>query len=305
MGSIYIKELESKPYACCNLCSAAKESVFYELKFSKREPIQCELLDENLLLYLQKGEVLINYGVGKSAHLGPNQLFLFPKGLHAVCTPAADTCAVICIVKGTNLKVCDSYSQGMLEKQMNALHDTLHRNKFLCALTCNDMIKQYFKTLEKAFSKGISCLHFQCIKREELFLYLHMCYSLEELVYFFYPIMNQGNDFQEFVVAHYRDIRDVKELAEKAHMSVSTFSRKFKDTFNDTAQHWLLARRAELVLYDIVRTNDTFTEIAERHHFSSPAYLSNFCKQRFGKTPATLRKNWGGSTSLQDIDGFL
>lgn len=249
--------------------------------------------------------MLINYGIGKSARLAANHLFLLPKKLEAVCTPANDARAIVCIVKGNDLKVCDSYSQGMLEKQMNALHDPLHRNKFLCQLTCEDMIVQYFRTLSKAFAKGICCLHYQCIKREELFLYLHMCYSLEQLVYFFYPIMNQDNDFQNFVVANYRDIRDVKELAEKAHMSVSTFSRKFKDTFNDTAQHWLLARRAELILYDIVRTNDSFKEIAERHNFSSSAYLSNFCKQRFGKTPATLRKNWGLGTELQDIDGFL
>ena len=300
-----LRSLNPSPMPAVTFAQRLKKVFFMNWSSRRENQFSVNCWMKIFYFIYKRGEVLINYGVGKSAHIGPNQLFLFPKGLHAMCTPAADTRAVICIVKGTNLKVCDSYSQGMLEKQMNALHDTLHRNKFLCALTCNDMIKQYFKTLEKAFSKGISCLHFQCIKREELFLYLHMCYSLEELVYFFYPIMNQGNDFQEFVVAHYRDIRDVKELAEKAHMSVSTFSRKFKDTFNDTAQHWLLARRAELVLYDIVRTNDTFTEIAERHNFSSPAYLSNFCKQRFGKTPATLRKNWGGSTSLQDIDGFL
>ena len=88
-------------------------------------------------------------------------------------------------------------------------------------------------------------------------------------------------------------------------MSVSTFSRKFKEAFNDTAQHWLLARKAEAVLYDIVHTNGSFKEIAERHSFSSPAYLSNFCKQHFGKTPATLRKHWGLDIKLQDFDESL
>lgn len=301
----YIKEFDSKPYACCHMCTVPKESIFYELDLKKEFSYNRKLQDETVLVYLQKGELLINYGVGKSARLSSNHLFLLPKNLQAVCVPSHDARAIACVLNGTDLKVCDSYSQGMLEKQMETLSDTLHRNKFLCSLICEDLLVQFFKTLTKAFSRGIACLHFQHIKRQELFLYLHMCYSLEELVYFFYPIMNYDNDFQEFVMANYHDIRDVKELAEKANMSVSTFSRKFKDTFNDTAQHWLLARRAEAVLYDIVRTNDTFTEIAERHSFSSPAYLSNFCKQRFGKTPATLRKHWGLHTDVKDIVDLL
>ncbi|EJX00522.1 transcriptional regulator, AraC family [gut metagenome] len=119
-----------------------------------------------------------------------------------------------------------------------------------------------------------------------------MSYSLQELAYFFFPLLNVHSDFQDFVYANYRDIHDVKELAEKANMSLSTFTRRFKDTFNDTAQNWLTARRAESVLYDIVKTGLTFTEIAEKHEFSSSAYLTFFCKQHFGKTPATLRKNW-------------
>lgn len=305
IGSNYLKELNSKPYACCSMCTVSKESIFYELELKKGYSYNRKLQDETVLVYLQKGELLINYGVGKIARLGPNQLFLLPKNLEAICTPAHDAHAVACILNSIDLKVCDSYSQGMLEKQMEALNDTLQRNKFLCSLACKDMLVQFFKTLTKAFAENIACLHFQHIKRQELFLYLHMCYSLKELVFFFYPIMNHGSDFQEFVMANYQDIRDVKELAEKANMSVSTFSRKFKDTFNDTAQHWLLARRAEAVLYDIVRTNDTFTEIAERHSFSSPAYLSNFCKQRFGKTPATLRKHWGLSTEIIDFIDFI
>ena len=31
----------------------------------------------------------------------------------------------------------------------------------------------------------------------------------------------------------------------------------------------------------------------------------NFCKQRFGKTPATLRKHWGLSTEIIDFIDFI
>lgn len=36
-GMNHIKELDSKPHACCNLCVASQESVFYELYLKKGE----------------------------------------------------------------------------------------------------------------------------------------------------------------------------------------------------------------------------------------------------------------------------
>ena len=45
-------------------------------------------------------------------------------------------------------------------------------------------------------------------------------------------------------------------------MSQSTFNRRFKETFNETAKNWLLLRKQEFVKRDIL-SNLSFSEIAE------------------------------------------
>ncbi len=87
-----------------------------------------------------------------------------------------------------------------------------------------------------------------------------------------------------------RTLFDVKEFAVRANMSLSTFNRRFKETFNDTAKNWLLLRKQEFVEHDITLSNLTFNEIAEKYSFSSTSYLVTFCKKYFGKTPNELRK---------------
>lgn len=98
-------------------------------------------------------------------------------------------------------------------------------------------------------------------------------------------------EFRDFIFENFRDTPDVNLLAEKANMGVRTFTRKFKETFLESPHKWILARKAEFIENDIVRSNLSFNEIANKYNFSSPAYLSNFCKKLWGKTPTDMRKH--------------
>ena len=132
--------------------------------------------------------------------------------------------------------------------------------------------------------------HYHQIKREELFMYLRAGYTKEELAMFFSPVLGKNLDFKDFVLTHYKQIFDVREFAQKANMSQSTFNRRFKESFNDTALKWLLARKSESILNDIVKSDLTFAEISEKYRFSSPSYFVTFCKKHYGKTAAVLRR---------------
>ena len=79
-----------------------------------------------------------------------------------------------------------------------------------------------------------------------------------------------------------RKIFDVKNFALQANMSQSTFNRRFKETFNETAKNWLLLRKQEFVKRDVALSNLSFSEIAEKYKFSSTSYLVTFCKKYFG-----------------------
>lgn len=152
------------------------------------------------------------------------------------------------------------YSLKQLEKFLPENLD----NRMFC-LPFDDRIRAFVNLTVMSLSAGLNCIHYHQIKREELFMYLRAGYTKEELAMFFSPVIGKDLDFKDFVLSHYKQIFDVKEFAEKANMSQSTFNRRFKESFNDTALQWLLARKSESILNDIVKSDLTFAEISENN----------------------------------------
>lgn len=136
---------------------------------------------------------------------------------------------------------------------------------------------------------GVNEANFHKLKREELFLYMRTFYSRKKLAFFFYPVLGCEVDFKDFVLTNYRSMKDVRQFAEAANMTLSTFNRHFKETFGDSAYQWMKANKAEMVRNSIVTTDANFTEIAHEYSFSSSAHLTSFCKKTFGQTPTELR----------------
>lgn len=124
-------------------------------------------------------------------------------------------------------------------------------------------LQSFFSLLVDCLKEGLGCIHYHQIKRDELFLYLRAGYTKEELALFFYPVLGQNLEFKDFVLMNSRKIFDVKNFALQANMSQSTFNRRFKETFNETAKNWLLLRKQEFVKCDIALSNLSFSEIAE------------------------------------------
>ena len=96
-------------------------------------------------------------------------------------------------------------------------------------------------------------------------------------------------DFKDFIFTHYLNISNVNEFAELAHLTPATFNRRFKAAFKQPAHKWFAERKAERILRDIKISDKTFEEISIEQGLSSPAYLTTFCKQHFGKAPSELR----------------
>lgn len=115
-------------------------------------------------------------------------------------------------------------------------------------------------------------------------------YPSETLASFLRPLMAADYDFRSLVIEHSLTVKDLPELASVCRMSLSTFKRRFKRTFNAPAHTWIAARKAHFIYGEITGTRKTFVEIAEQFNISSSAYLTAFCKQHFGLTPQEIRR---------------
>lgn len=136
---------------------------------------------------------------------------------------------------------------------------------------------------------GMFCMHFQQNKLDIILMELRLLYSKTELAGMFSPLLGVDNDFKSNVLQIYPEVNTVKELICELRMSPSAFKRKFHLSFGMSAKQWLIQKKKEKLLRDIVMTDCPLIELAEKYHLTVN-YLTTFCKDHFGKTPTELRK---------------
>lgn len=277
MSILYLEEHTS--------CSEYKDPVFCCVKMEKGEEREFECMNSSVLGFLCEGSIRIIFETNVERKVESGRVFLLPKGSQ-VRGMADETCQLITCVFSNDLKLCSRHALESLFKEV----ETGFEYDFY-TLPIIPPIDSFLKMLEYCLSEGLGCRHYHLLKRDELFLYFRGCYERKELARFFYPIIGKDMDFKDFVLSYYTTAKDVKKFAEMANLSVSTFNRRFKETFNEPAYKWLLARRRENIQKDILMTKTSFADIADKYEFSSQAYLVSFCKKNFGKTPSELRKD--------------
>lgn len=111
----------------------------------------------------------------------------------------------------------------------------------------------------------------------------------EERGYFLGVVANGYMRLRSIVQNYYKTKR-IEELAELCHMSMSAFERNFKKEFGMSPLQWINLRKAEYLFEKIAFTNRPYAELADEMNFSSVAYLSNFIKKYYNRSPDQIRK---------------
>lgn len=272
-------------HVMCSEYATADKVIFKHIFIEAGSVTYRRYIDESLIVIVIKGMLELSYGDIEKQCVGDGMMFLVSKNFDLHINSLEDTEILLCAFS-VNLNICPKISLRQLMRYVPEGADY----KLYC-LPVDSRIRKYAELLCDTIDDGLECINYHRIKRDELIIYLNVGYSNKELASFFYPVLSYDMDFKDFVLTHYKEIHDVKEFAMKANMSLSTFNRNFKNAFNDTAQKWLLARKSENIIEDIVMTDMTFYEISEKYNFSSPSYFVTFCKRLFKLTPNELRKN--------------
>ena len=79
--------------------------------------------------------------------------------------------------------------------------------------------------------------------------YYYSDYDLASLVH---PLSKYTNGFQCFVIQNYKKVKTVEELAQLGGYTISTFRRIFNSVFHEPVYEWMLARRKEGIVINMV-----------------------------------------------------
>lgn len=161
----------------------------------------------------------------------------------------------------------------------------------------------FFDLLVYCLRNGMSCAHLHEMKHRELFMLLRGFYTKMEIAYLFHEIINQSFDFRKFIYNNHMSVCTLNGLIALSNMSRSTFMRKFKKEFKETAYQWMLKQISLRIVQRLADPDVTIKEIMAQFGFTSYSNFNRFCKRHYDCSPRELSIRSRRPPDCRDPDG--
>lgn len=106
------------------------------------------------------------------------------------------------------------------------------------------------------------------------------------------PKNNYAYQFKDLLERHIYDVQRVAEYAEMMRISRVTLNNAVVAQFGVSANHLLKQRLLEALKNDLLFTDCTVSQLADKFHFSDPSHLMRFFKQQTGKTCSQYQSDY-------------
>lgn len=282
-------EAEAVMYTCtkratnCSQCPHPPHCGTLELcHYPLRTHFPAEKQASNMMLFILKGNLLINSEEYPGMVLQPEHAVLQAIGSKVELLALTD---VDCIVFRFN-EVPTLCSQNFREIVSLSITPITYS-----PLPFNEKLRYFIKDLESYLKEpGTPCSAYTDLKCKELIYLMANFYPCHIISTFFYPISAYTESFQYFVMKHYAKVRTTEEFAHLGGYTVATFRRLFKNLYGVPVYEWIINKRRESILHDLLKSDDRIGDISQRYGFDNLSHFSHFCTDSFGDAPRNLRK---------------
>lgn len=261
-------------------------TTFKVLEFDQSNKIQIIEVDRSVIIFLLEGKVQVSCNSYRDKIQQAGQIALAPRNSCCYVKVLERTVIISCSYV-QNMSFCDRLSFINLH---HFLPEKFEYEFHLLPIT--ERIKEFVTLARHCLNDNLSCVHLHELLGKEMLIFFRAYYSKEELAAFFYPLLGKEVDFKDFVLSNFLKVKDLTEFSDRAHLSIDTFKRRFKETFGMPAHKWISQRKSEFIYRDLIASDKSFADIAMQYNLSSQAYLSTFCKRFFGKTPQEIRNSF-------------
>ncbi|MGN0256917.1 MAG: helix-turn-helix domain-containing protein [Bacteroides sp.] len=278
----------------CSLCTQSNRSGLIQLHhYPQRTHFPAEKQSCNFILFILRGNMLINSEEYPDMILQSEHAVLQANGSKVELLAITD---VDCIELRFNdvPAICRQNFQEIVDVSINPITYT--------PLPFNEKLQGVIDDLVSYLSEPTPPCHaYLELKSKELIYVITNYYPQHLISAFFYPISIYTESFQYFVMKHYAKVRTTEEFAHLGGYTTTTFRRLFKNLYGMPVYVWILNKRRESILHDLLQSDDRIGVISERYGFDNLSHFSHFCKDSFGDTPRTIRKRAAAGETITII----
>lgn len=264
----------------CQECPRAVDNTIIHASHPRGFHRPAQKCEENLIIFLLKGEVLVNSQEYAGTMLKEGEFILQAIGSKLEVLAMTD---VEC--------VCYSFTKPELlcDERYNYIMNHVTPPLIFSPLKITPELLHFLKSSGPHLNKSKICRELLSIKRKELAFILSYYYTDYELSTLIHSLSKYTSSFEYFVLENHSKVKTVEELANLGGYTVTTFRRIFNTLFHEPVYEWMMKRRKEGIMYDLRYTDATISEICYKYGFESLPHFSNFCKKNFGASPRNIR----------------
>lgn len=278
----------------CSQCPQPGQSDTIQLRhYPQRTHFPAEKQSSNLMLFILQGNILINSEEYPGTILHPEQAVLQAIGSKVELLAISD---VDCI----ELRFNDIPS--FCQQNFRDAIDFSSAPITYTPLPFNRKLQLLISDLAEYLADPTPPCHVYLeMKCKELIYVMSNYYPPHLISNFFYPIVSYTESFQYFVMQNFAKVRTTEEFAHLGGYKTSTFRRLFRNLYGMPVYVWILNKRRESILNDLLNTDDRIGIISQRYGFDKLPHFSHFCKDSFGDTPRNLRKRAAAGETIEII----
>ena len=245
----------------CALCPKTSQGVLIYSQYPKGQHFPAEKCTQNCIIFILKGELLVNSEEYPGTTLQARQCILQAIGSKVELLALTDV--EYFTYRFTELPLlCEERYKDILERAYAPLTYT--------PLPIIPKLERLFGDLTEYFrEQPNTCSRYLDVKCQEIIYILTCYYPIQQVSTFFYPISTYTESFHYFVMQNYDKVKNVEEFAHLGGYTTTTFRRFFKNMYGVPVYEWILDKKREGILNDLQHTKQRISTISTRYGFDS------------------------------------
>ena len=264
----------------CQSCPTAVDNDIVHASHPRGFHLPAQKCDQNIIIFLLKGEILVNSQEYAGTMLRAGEFILQAAGSKLEVLAMTDAECVCYRFNKPELFCSERYEYIVSEVPAPLIYSPL---KIVPEM------RHFLEGATTYLGGAKICRDLLSLKRKELAFILGYYYSDQDLASLLHPLSQYTTSFQFFVLENYSKVKTVEEFAQLGGYTATTFRRIFNNVFHEPVYEWMMKRKKETIIYELHHTKATISEICFNNGFESLPHFSNFCKKNFGASPRTLR----------------